>query len=706
MSEHSARSAREADPTLLRLKLFGQMEARTLGGESVLPVGGKTRALLAILALSDRKPVLRSRLAELLWSRRPDEMARASLRQEIHRLQDVLSPLGVEVIDVQRHSLALKPALTSVDTERVLNSTSRSLENLPSPDEILLGELTGLDPAFDDWLEEQRHRLTQHLHMLHEAFLRDCNDLEQAEEVANRLLKLDEHNEAAWRVRIQTALQKGEQARATYIAEQLLERCGDKAYEQMLAPATCALVASIFPKNEQHQTKDDISPEVFSETGVPLPGPGSLFETANQRPDPLLRPPLQFEGKSVFPLEQRISVLILSPFGEVETPGQEMGFLLGDQLEEFFVQMDVFNVIAWPEDFSPDPLNAVAAYRALGADYVISGVLRGRNGGTGRLVLRIMDIRGGGGIVWGTHYDFPLDELLAAAEGLASPAEAMQWGILLVEARRTATRAEDDLSPLGWTLRAFLLFSRYDVRLFPGTGKLLEKAVEKAPDNDFITFLYSLHCYFWHLNEWDNAERVHLQRGIEAARAKLVLQPVGAGSNLLLAACLLLAPDMRPFAVSIAQAVLSAQEEQESIAPSSHLCIWRMTYHLTENDFASAAVIARDLLRNPYRSPFVELLKPCIMKVLLFAGDYQEVISLGRLMAGLYPNYPVTLVYYLIALVEEGGKAAEIAQVRNHLLRLVPGLTVRKILAHLSNFPTGHHKVLEQGLLKGGLAAG
>ena len=88
MMDSSARHAREADPTLLRLKLIGQMEAKTLTGESVLPVGGKTRALLAILALSDRKPVLRSRLAELLWSQRPEEMARASLRQEIHRLLD------------------------------------------------------------------------------------------------------------------------------------------------------------------------------------------------------------------------------------------------------------------------------------------------------------------------------------------------------------------------------------------------------------------------------------------------------------------------------------------------------------------------------------------------------------------------------------------------------------------------------------------
>ena len=78
----------------LRLRLIGQMEAWTLTSENVLPAGRKTRALLAVLALSSPRPALRGRLAELLWSRRPEEQARASLRQEIHRLLEALAPAG------------------------------------------------------------------------------------------------------------------------------------------------------------------------------------------------------------------------------------------------------------------------------------------------------------------------------------------------------------------------------------------------------------------------------------------------------------------------------------------------------------------------------------------------------------------------------------------------------------------------------------
>ncbi len=67
------------DPVLVRLRLIGQMEAWTLTSESILPDRTKTRALLAIVALSAPRPVLRGKLAELLWSRRPEEQARASL---------------------------------------------------------------------------------------------------------------------------------------------------------------------------------------------------------------------------------------------------------------------------------------------------------------------------------------------------------------------------------------------------------------------------------------------------------------------------------------------------------------------------------------------------------------------------------------------------------------------------------------------------
>ena len=104
MADTSPRSAQppNAQPTpnqvVVRLRLIGQMEAWTVTSESVLPAGRKTRALLASVALSAPRPALRGRLAELLWSRRPEEQARASLRQEIHRLLEALSPAKTDIL--------------------------------------------------------------------------------------------------------------------------------------------------------------------------------------------------------------------------------------------------------------------------------------------------------------------------------------------------------------------------------------------------------------------------------------------------------------------------------------------------------------------------------------------------------------------------------------------------------------------------------
>src|ERR1700709_1468267 len=95
------------DSVVVRLRLIGQMEAWTVSSESVLPAGRKTRALLASIAMAAPRPVLRGRLAEQLWTRRPEEQARASLRQEIHRLLEVLAPAKADILQVTRDHLSL-----------------------------------------------------------------------------------------------------------------------------------------------------------------------------------------------------------------------------------------------------------------------------------------------------------------------------------------------------------------------------------------------------------------------------------------------------------------------------------------------------------------------------------------------------------------------------------------------------------------------
>ena len=100
---------------VVRLRLIGQMEAWTIRSESVLPTGRKTRALLACIAMAAPRAVLRGRLAEQLWSRRPEEQARSSLRQEVHRLLEALAPAETDVLIVTRDHLTLRPGAVWIE---------------------------------------------------------------------------------------------------------------------------------------------------------------------------------------------------------------------------------------------------------------------------------------------------------------------------------------------------------------------------------------------------------------------------------------------------------------------------------------------------------------------------------------------------------------------------------------------------------------
>src|ERR1700691_1473687 len=105
---------------VVRLCLIRQMEAWAVNSETVLPTGPKTRALLAAIALSAPRPALRGRLAELLWSRRPEEQARASLRQEIQLLLKALAPAKTEILHVTRDHLSLAPDVTWIDVGEIM----------------------------------------------------------------------------------------------------------------------------------------------------------------------------------------------------------------------------------------------------------------------------------------------------------------------------------------------------------------------------------------------------------------------------------------------------------------------------------------------------------------------------------------------------------------------------------------------------------
>jgi adenylate cyclase len=134
-----------AGSTLLRLNIFGTFRVVDASGKEIPVKSRKSRALLAYLALPPGKPRSREQIMALLWSDRGDQQARSSLRQALSGLRKDLGGDGLSALRITGEFLTLDP--------------NRVVVEPASPGEVLLDGLHLNDPAFDDWLRDERLRL-------------------------------------------------------------------------------------------------------------------------------------------------------------------------------------------------------------------------------------------------------------------------------------------------------------------------------------------------------------------------------------------------------------------------------------------------------------------------------------------------------------------------------------------------------------------
>ena len=130
---------------MLILKLHGGFRACDAEGREISIKSRKAKALLAYLASPLGKLRSRETITALLWSERGDEQARGSLRQALRGLRQDLGEELSQVLRVTNDGLALNP-------DRV------SVVNASSGEEFLEGFHVN-DPAFDEWLRDERLRL-------------------------------------------------------------------------------------------------------------------------------------------------------------------------------------------------------------------------------------------------------------------------------------------------------------------------------------------------------------------------------------------------------------------------------------------------------------------------------------------------------------------------------------------------------------------
>ena len=214
------------------------------GGRSYLPRTRKTRALLAILALASPKPVLRLSIASLLWSRREKEQARASLRQCVHELQDILGYGWCHLFVADRHNLTFRGPALRIDTAALTQPAHHDHHLFDLFRDTLLEDLNGLDPAFDQWLDEERARLGRIGRTIAEGMLAGSQELPTTLAVAEQLLLIDRTHEGAWRAIIRAHAERGDRGMAASAYEHCRAVLAETSFGKP-SPETEDLIARI-----------------------------------------------------------------------------------------------------------------------------------------------------------------------------------------------------------------------------------------------------------------------------------------------------------------------------------------------------------------------------------------------------------------------------------------------------------------------------
>ncbi len=687
-------------PVLVRLRLIGQMEAWTLTSESILPTGRKTRALLAIVALSAPRPVLRGKLAEMLWSRRPEEQARASLRQEIHRLLDALDPLGAQVLSITRDHLALRPGTVWVDVEELLRASPARPAALALYDGELLEGLDGIDPAFDGWLAGERQRLSDRARSLAELLLREQTDAEMIISSAQQLLRIDRAHEGAWRALMRAYMARGERG----MAIQAYERCRLALAEQLDAQPSAETQRLVSDIRNAVPTKPV---PVVAETAHALPGRTAVPRLA---PRPLPRPAAQ-------PAEETAEVLTaLPPRGEPPRPdrptdraadapesgrspaprgGPHVGVMplqmiglsdaeshlasgLADDLTAALAKFRWTFLVPSTTlaRFGAQAASArddAALRRSMGLDFLVDGSVQ-RSGNRLRVSLRLLDLFGGNQVIWTQRFDHTADDLLTVQDEVAAQAAAqIDPQLFLAESQRSSAGSAKEVSAYEAILRAVSLIHRLDRASFMQAGDYLRQSLSREPD---WAATHAWHAY-WHTilaaEGWAADFAATADEAERAADTALALDPQDANA-------LTIAGHVRAFLRRRSREAVLLHDRALAINPNL-ASAWSLSgaafAYLGELDEAERRLGHYKKLSPTHPQAF--FLDTARVLVPLLRRDHRTAVEIGREVSGMNAAFSAAMKPYLAAL-GHAGMRGDAALIRARLLALEPGFTIRRYM--------------------------
>ena len=654
------------------------MEAWTLTSESILPTGRKTRALLAILALSSPRPVLRSKLAELLWSRRPEEQARASLRQEIHRLLEALHPVGQQIMSVQRDHLTLRPGTVWVDVEEVLRASTSKPQALSLLDGELLEDLDGVDPSFDQWLAGERERLRDRARALAETLLREKDDPETVIPAAQQLLAIDRTHEGAWRALMRAYANRGERG----MAIQAYERCR----------AVLADMLDAQPSDETQRLLAEIrasSPPASAANARPAPSPAvpptpprpeprtnvrdSRYDIGRDlRPENRERTLDRAEGRTTTRGGARVGVLPLQMIGTTESEAH-LSTGLADEITSALARFRWMFLVSSSSlaRYATQTRDEMQIRRAFDIHFLLDGTIQ-RVGERLRINLRLLDLRAGNQVVWSQRFDRAADDLLTLQDDIAAEVVAqIDPEILLIESQRVTSRPSHDANAYDLVLRAMPLISRLDKPLFLEAGDLLRRAVELEPDYAAGHAWYAYWLMFLVGQGWAEAPADAMAEAGRLAERAITLDPQDAKA-------LTIAGHVRAFLHHRLREAIALHERALMLNPNL-----AMAWNLSGVAFAYLGDLPeaeRRVARYKQLSPFdpqAYFYDTARIIIALLKRQHDQAVEIGREVSQMNPAFSAACKPYLSALGHLGQKQ-EADAVRERLLEIEPEFSISR----------------------------
>ncbi len=611
-----------------------------------------------MLALEAPRPVLRSKLTGLLWSRRGREQARGSLRQSVYELQHTLGSQGAGLLRSDRNHIALLDDGLWVDVCLLEAATVANPHGLQMFQPTLLDDLNGLDAAFDSWLGDQRQRMTQRALSVAEGMLAVEHEAAARIVAAERLLSIDRLREGAWQALIDAHLVQGDRAAARLA----YERCSS-------ALAVAGLTAS---------------PEI----------------EAMLRGAPTARLSVVNAGKR-HPTSRGVRLCVLPPralnreFSDAILPGL---------VEEITAAVSRFHWIACVAgDRSPLGTDAVRpidrARQDLDADYLLDITMQSSRRHI-RIIVRLLDVHAGSDVIWARRFDREADDLLAVQGEIAAETSAqIDPELLIREGERRTSGESEEASAFDLTLRAIPSIYRLEPSSFHAAGELLASAVAMDRGNAPAHAWWA----YWHLfllgQAWASEPYAAALRAGELAEQAVTLDPGDARA-------LALVGHVRGFLHKRPEEACVLHDRALSLNPNLPMawCLSGIAHSYRGRHDSAIEHITRAQLLSPH-DPHAFFFDMALMMPYFLRGDFETALATGRRAIELKPGFTSTYKGYL-ATLGQLGRDQEADRVRARLLALEPRFCVKAALERSPMTRQSDLALYADGLRRAGLHEG